>query len=207
MRIGVGADRGDGTNRAQARGGSGIASTVASARVLVSGGVFSTNACVLGKVYVDCNGNRVQDAGEPGIPGVRLYFEDGTNLTTDENGNYSICGLRPVTHALKVDPASLPSGSRLVTLSSRNAGNGDSLFVDLKDGELHRADFAEGSCTNKVMEQVTLRRAHGAVLAPLAPPVADHIGVDFESPAAGSAPACPATAPHAGGENCPVNPP
>jgi hypothetical protein len=42
------------------------------------GGVFATDACVLGKVFVDCNGNHVQDAEELGIPGVRLVMQDGT---------------------------------------------------------------------------------------------------------------------------------
>ncbi len=180
VRIAAGAERGDGTNRAQAFG-LGVASPVAIARVRISGGAFATDACVVGKIYVDCNGNRVQDAGEPGIPGVRLYFEDGTNLTSDENGNYSLCGQRPVTHVLKVDQTTLPAGSRLVVLSSRNAGDGDSVFVDLREGELHRADFAEGSCTNKVMEDVKRRHQHGAVLAPLPPTGRDHLGVDFES--------------------------
>jgi uncharacterized repeat protein (TIGR01451 family) len=181
LRVTAGAQRGNGTNLAQAVG-LGISSAVASARVQISGGAFDTSACVVGKIYVDCNGNRVQDAGEPGIPGVRLYFEDGTNLTSDENGNYSICGQRPITHVLKVDPTTLPAGSRLVTVSSRNAGDGDSLFVDLRDGELHRADFAEGSCTNKVMDDVHQRAHHGAILAPLPPMGREHVGVDFESP-------------------------
>ena len=178
--LGVGADRGDGINRAQAQG-VGAQSGVASARVLVApGGAFDTSACVVGKIYVDCNGNRVQDAGEPGIPGVRVYFEDGTNLTTDENGNYSLCGLRPVTHVIKVDRTTLPAGSRLVVLSSRNAGDGDSLFADLRNGELHRADFAEGSCTDKVMQDVK-RRQLPAMLAPLPPAGSEHTGIEFES--------------------------
>lgn len=179
VRLGVGANLGSGINRAQASG-VGAQSPVASAQVLVSGGAFDTSACVVGKIFVDCNGNRVQDPGEPGIPGVRLYFEDGTNLTSDENGNYSLCGLRPITHALKVDATTLPAGSRLVVLSNRNAGDGNSLFVDLRDGELHRADFAEGSCTNKVMEDVE-RRRHTPVLSPLPPAGKEHLGVDFES--------------------------
>jgi uncharacterized repeat protein (TIGR01451 family) len=184
VRIAAGADRGDGINRAQALG-IGVTSPVATAQVLITGGAFATQACVVGKIYVDCNGNRVQDAGEPGIPGVRLYFEDGTNLTSDENGNYSICGQRPITHVLKVDSTSLPAGSRLVVLSSRNAGDGDSLFVDLRDGELHRADFAEGSCTDKVMQDVQRRRQHGPVFAPLPAQGREHLGVDFESAPAG----------------------
>ena len=181
VRIGVGADRGDGINRAQAQG-PGAQSPTATAQVLITaGGAFDVHACVVGKIFVDCNGNRVQDAGEPGIPGVRVYFEDGTNLTSDENGNYSLCGLNPLTHVAKVDPITLPAGSRLVVISSRNAGDGNSLFVDLRDGELHRADFAEGSCTDKVMEDVRRRHQPGALLAPLPPAGREHVGVDFDS--------------------------
>jgi uncharacterized repeat protein (TIGR01451 family) len=180
VRVAAGAERGTGINKAQAVG-DGVTSSIATAQVQVSGGAFDTSACVVGKVYVDCNGNRVQDAGEPGIPGVRLYFEDGTNLTSDENGNYSICGQRPITHVLKVDSTTLPAGSRMVVVSSRNAGDGDSLFVDLRDGELHRADFAEGSCTDKVMEDVKRRRLHGPLLSPLPAAGREHMGVDFES--------------------------
>ena len=110
-----------------------------------------------------------------------MYFEDGTNLTSDENGNYSICGQRPITHVLKVDSTTLPAGSRMVVVSSRNAGDGDSLFVDLRDGELHRADFAEGSCTDKVMQDVKRRRLHGPLLSPLPAAGREHMGVDFES--------------------------
>jgi uncharacterized repeat protein (TIGR01451 family) len=200
VRIGVGADRGDGINRAQAQG-PGTQSPLATAQVLITaGGAFDVHACVVGKIFVDCNGNRLQDSGEPGIPGVRVYFEDGTNLTSDENGNYSLCGLNPVTHVLKVDPLTLPAGSRLVVLSSRNAGDGNSLFVDLRDGELHRADFAEGSCTDKVMEDVRRRHQSGALLAPLPAAGREHVGVDFDSrDSPVRAPAQPPT-PAAGGK-------
>jgi hypothetical protein len=55
------------------------------------------------------------------------------------------------------------------------------LFVDLRDGELHRADFAEGSCTDKVMQDVKRRRLHGPLLSPLPAAGREHMGVDFES--------------------------
>ena len=87
---------------------------------------------------------------------------------------------RPVTHVIKVDKTTLPAGSRLVVLSSRNAGDGDSLFADLRDGELHRADFAEGSCTDKVMQDVK-RRQLPATLAPVPPAGREHTGIEFES--------------------------
>ncbi len=165
VRLGVGADKGSGVNVAYVEAGP-TRSGATSAAVKVSGGVFSAEACVIGKVYVDCNQNKVQDSGEPGIPGMRLYMEDGTNVTTDENGQYSLCGVRAITHVLKIDPQSAPVGARFGITSSRNAGDPESLFIDLKNGELHRADFREQSCFPKVLEQVNQRRRLGPVYVP-----------------------------------------
>jgi hypothetical protein len=117
-------------------------------------------------VFVDCNNNHVQDNEELGIPGVRLYFSNGTWVISDSEGKYSYCGLTPQSHTLKVDPSTLPAGSRLTTSSNRNLGDADSLFLDLKNGELHRADFIEGSCSNPLLEQVKARRTQGEVRAP-----------------------------------------
>jgi len=182
VRVGVGAQQGDGVNRAQAHGCSidggcidpvsltpvpgSIPSNRAEYRVRVTGGVFTDEVCVLGKVFVDCNNNHVQDAEELGIPGVRLYFSNGTWVISDAEGKYSYCGLPPQSHTLKVDPSTLPVGARLTTSSNRNLGDADSLFLDLKNGELHRADFVEGSCSNPLLEQVKARRTQGEVRAP-----------------------------------------
>jgi hypothetical protein len=153
-------------------------------KVTVQGGVFTNDGCIVGKVYVDCDGNAMQSnesgSREVGIPGVRLVMLDGSFIVTDNEGKYSICGVKPQTHVIKVDRATMPKGSRLVPSSNRNAGVGDSLFVDMKGGELFRADFIEGSCTPEVMDQVKSRRAQGGPSAPetdrvlqqLAPPAA-----------------------------------
>ena len=143
-----------------------LASNEGRYHVDLSGGVFTTDACVLGKIFVDCNHNQVQDAEELGIPGVRLYFQDGSYLISDVEGKYSQCGLLPNSHVLKVDRSTLPRGARLVTSSNRNLGDANSLWLDLKNGELDRADFIEGSCSNTVLEQVKARRAQGEVRAP-----------------------------------------
>lgn len=184
VRVGVGSMQGDGINRARAHGcsidggcvdpatlapypnGGVVPSNPAEYRVIVSGGVFTDEGCVLGKIFVDCNVNHVQDREEIGIPGVRMYFEDGTWMVSDSEGKYSYCGLPPKSHTLKVDASTLPVGSRLTTSSNRNLGDADSLFIDLKNGELHRADFIEGSCSNPVMEQVKARRTQGEIRAP-----------------------------------------
>ena len=60
----------------------------------------------------------------------------------------------------------MPRGSRMTITSNRNTGDANSLFLDTKNGELIRADFAEGSCSNTVLEQVKARRTGGEVRAP-----------------------------------------
>ena len=50
----------------------------------------------------------------------------------------------------------------MVVTSNRNTGDAHSLFIDLKNGELHRADFAEGSCSAAVIDQVKARRGSGS---------------------------------------------
>ena len=179
VRVGVGAMQGDGVNRAQAHVcqrvdgcvdsvtllpiNGAVASNEGQYKVEVTGGVFTNDACVLGKVYVDCNNNHIQDPEELGIPGVRFYFSDGHFVVSDSEGKYSRCGISPRSHVLTADPSTLPKGSRLTTSSNRNLGDANSLFLDIKNGELHRADFIEGSCSNPVLEQVKSRRTQGEV--------------------------------------------
>ncbi|MFZ6748491.1 SdrD B-like domain-containing protein [Undibacterium sp. Ren11W] len=169
VRLGVGSMQGDGVNRVYAQcpyNSNQNCSNEARARVRVTGGVFTNNACITGAIYVDCNGNQIKDKEELGISGVRMYVEDGTFLISDSEGKYSYCGLSPKTHVLKVDQTTLPRGSRMVTSSNRNVGDANSLFLDLKNGELQRADFIEGSCSNTVLEQVKARRTQGEISAP-----------------------------------------
>ena len=167
VRLGVGAQQGDGINRAHVECPALPATTTVPCsnesqwEVDLRGGVFSEEGCVAGQVFVDCNYNSVKDGEELGIPGVRMYFENGTYMISDSEGKYSYCGLRPVTHVLKVDPSTLPTRSRMVTSSTRNTGDAGSLVVDMKNGELHRADFIEGSCNNEVVEQVKARKGQG----------------------------------------------
>ena len=127
---------------------------------------FENDACIVGKIFVDCNHNQLQEKGEFGIPGVRIYMEDGTYIISDAEGKYNLCGIRSQTHVLKIDSLTLPRGSRLNTSSNRNTGDAGSLFLDSKHGTLMRADFIEGSCAKAVLEQVRARRTQGEVHAP-----------------------------------------
>ena len=160
--IGPNALNGDGTNRVYAKDKDGNTSKEAAAVVKVSPGALISDAFIIGKVYMDCNRNGVQDPGERGVPGIRIYMEDGSFVVTDREGKYDFYGLTAKTHVLKLDRTTLPGGAELVLLDNRQAGDAGSRFADLKRGELHRADFAiadgNGACTQPLIEQIEKRK-------------------------------------------------
>ena len=198
--LSVNAMQGDGINRATASA-PGFGSNTATARVRVLGGVFSDRGFIVGTVFADCDRDRVQGPREPGIPGVRLYMEDGTSVVTDSEGKYSLYGISPRTHVMKLDDITMPLGSELIALNNRNAGDPSSRFVDVKKGEMVRADFAEGSCSPEVLQQIKARREKGetaqaelnraftGALAPIAPApaTAAPVGAASQGNIAGSA--------------------
>ncbi|MEC7120092.1 MAG: SdrD B-like domain-containing protein, partial [Pseudomonadota bacterium] len=165
VHIGPNAVTGDGINRVRASGSATsintpITSNEAQVKVKVSSGVFMDEALIIGKVYADCNRNGMQDSGERGVPGVRLYLEDGSFVVTDSEGKYSFYGVSAKTHVLKLDRTSLPADVELIEQSNRDAGVPGSRFVDLKRGELHRADFAMtdgmSDCSTALDEQIDI---------------------------------------------------
>lgn len=163
VRIGPGALQGDGVNRAQAysaRVATSLVSKVsniATATVQVLPGVFSDRGFVVGKVFADCNRDRLQNEGERGVPDVRLYMEDGTSVFSDKEGKFSLYNVRPQTHVLKVDTTTLPEGVQLEVLGTRNAGDAGSRFVDMKSGQLLQVNFAVDGCTPALDEEIERR--------------------------------------------------
>ncbi len=167
VRVSAGAIDGDGVNTASATGRTVNSSTVnsnsSSARVTISqDGVLDARGIVFGKVYVDANCDGIQHAGEWPIGGVKLYMEDGTWVITDGNGQYSLYGINPGNHVIKVDPVTLPEGITLKPVDNRHLADPGSRLVDLTTGEFHRADFV-ASCPkadiNYVFEQIQARNA------------------------------------------------
>ncbi len=160
-RIGADAAQGDGINRAQASNQAAprTKSNIATAQVQLQEGVFTTRGVIIGKVFLDKNHNRVQDAGEPGIPGVRLFIEDGSYVISDGDGKYSFYGVNPRTHILKLDKITLPKGAELEVLDTRNAGTAGTRFVDLKNSEMHKANFAVGNATPEILAQIAKLKA------------------------------------------------
>lgn len=95
-------------------------------------------------VWFDNNGNGVQDAGEPGVPGVtvRLFNADGTPAkdlngvdvpaqNTSANGGYLFTNLPPGSYYVIFDLTTLPTG---YTVTTPNAGSDDALDSDANPG-------------------------------------------------------------------------
>lgn len=145
--IGASSLGGDGINRATAvasnEQGKSLVSREAQWKIEVERGVMNTDGIIIGKVYHDINRDGIQqkEDGELGVAGVRIYMENGNFVVTDPEGKYNFYGVSAKTHVLKVDRTTIPHSTEMVTQSNRNAGDAGSRFVDLKYGELHRADF------------------------------------------------------------------
>lgn len=83
-------------------------------------------------VWEDLNGNHLQDASEPGIPGVQLILKDADGnvllvVATDANGMYEFRNLCAGDYTVEVDPGSVPPtlGPVLCDIGSDDAIDSD----------------------------------------------------------------------------------
>uniref|UniRef100_A0A832I1U3 DUF11 domain-containing protein n=1 Tax=Eiseniibacteriota bacterium TaxID=2212470 RepID=A0A832I1U3_UNCEI len=159
-RVGPGALDGDGVARAVATADT-TRSNEATARVVVTGGAFADEAMISGTVFVDRDRDGRRGPGEPGMPGVRVWLDDGTFAITDRDGRYSLYGLEPRARALRLDRLTLPAGAAALASDRRDFGTPGLRLADLQRGELHRADFpVAGDST--VLHAAAARAASGA---------------------------------------------
>lgn len=95
---------------------------------------------LLGRVFQDRNRNGAMDDHEEGVAGVRLVAVEGTTITTDAEGRFHVtCADLPSkysgsTFLLKLDPAALPTGFRILSENPR--------AVRLTAGKITRINFA-----------------------------------------------------------------
>ncbi len=94
---------------AEAAGGS-VRSDTATAWVRLRRGHAMQGRTLLGKVWLDEDGDGRQGPGERGIPGAGVWSADGEVVTTDREGRFSFRDLRPGTHVLRLDTLGLPAG-------------------------------------------------------------------------------------------------
>lgn len=142
----------------------------ATLRVSRDRGVFTDRGVILGTVYVDFNRNGIRDRYvggdgtqqmEPGIPGVRIYFENGAHVVTDIEGRYSMPGMSPRLHVAAVSVETLPEIVELVSTTTRDAMSPQSRFIRLRPGEVAGEYFAviprEGVSNADVLTELARR--------------------------------------------------
>lgn len=113
-------------------------SGTARATVRVVADPLFDQATLLGRVFEDKNRNGALDPGEPGIPDVGVLLDDGTYISTDEKGLYSVAGVTPGLETtgmrvVKIAMRDLPANAILTTP--------ESVFVTLTAGGMDKANF------------------------------------------------------------------
>lgn len=141
-KVGPGTAVGNAVNSARASANAGVlTSNTAQVAVRIREPLMSGQATLIGRVLEG-------DCGTPwkelkGVANARVLLEDGSYVVTDKDGQYHFNGVRPGTHVVQLDVASLPDGLEPVSCleNTRFAGRNFSQFVDVKGGALWRADF------------------------------------------------------------------
>ncbi len=138
----AGARPGEAINSANAVSATGIVSNTAKATVMVREDFFRSTTFLMGRVFTDGCGELEQGEAD-GLPGARIYLEDGAYVVTDEHGMFHFEGIRPGVHAVQLDLDSIPPQYEVAFCeeNTRFAGRAYSQFVDLQGGSLWRTDF------------------------------------------------------------------
>jgi uncharacterized repeat protein (TIGR01451 family) len=131
-------------NRAIARADDGSESNAASAAVVLREELFTSSTLLLGRIRAGTCA--ASGDGTDGVPGVRVYLEDGRYAVTDDEGKYHFEGVTPGSHVVQLDPITLPADVEPLHCDNRvrSAGNALSQFVDMRGGALGTADFVVG---------------------------------------------------------------
>jgi uncharacterized repeat protein (TIGR01451 family) len=137
--------RGDGENRAFSNGDrtdndQPVKDGPAVFRVRVDGGILSDGGTILGRVFVDKNFDGEQQNNEPGVPNAVVFLDDGTRITTDPNGLFSVPNVHPGYRSGVLDLSSLPGYTLAPNLYIKER-NSQSRLVRLEPGGMVRMNF------------------------------------------------------------------
>jgi uncharacterized repeat protein (TIGR01451 family) len=147
VRVGANAREGEQFNTAQGSGrltgGETVSTPTARTGVRVRRGVFSSQQLILGRVFEDANANGLFDKDERGLPGVRLYLNNGQSVITDSAGLYNFPVVNEGAQVLSLDPVTLPRGYSLAPGERRDERSWTRLLrTPLGGGAMLRQNFA-----------------------------------------------------------------
>lgn len=111
------------------------------AKIRVSPGIIADCGTIIGRVFEDKNFDGEQQPNEPGIANSVIILDDGTRITTDVNGLYSIANVLSGARTGVLDLTSIP-GYRFAPNHKVKERNSQSRLVRLAPGGLSRMNFA-----------------------------------------------------------------
>ena len=160
VEVGAGAPFGDAINAVYATTITGVMSNVSRATVEVIDDLLQSQTIIVGRVTAEAyespedeeneveadsenEGTDPPEESPEGVPGIRIYLEDGSYTITDENGMYHFDNVTPGVHVVQVDVETLPDKYEPSEgWNDRFAQRSYSQFVDLQAGSMWRADFS-----------------------------------------------------------------
>jgi uncharacterized repeat protein (TIGR01451 family) len=119
-----------------------LTSNTAHASVVVHEDLMQSKAILTGRVIVGPCADTASGA-QAGLLNARIFLEDGSYVLTDKKGFWHLDNIRPGTHVVQLDLASLPKGYEVLACehNDRFAGRSYSQFVNVRGGTVWQADF------------------------------------------------------------------
>jgi len=110
-------------------------------RLRIRPGIVADCGTIIGRVFEDKNFDGEQQPGEPGIPNAVVLLDDGTRITSDPNGLFSIANVLPGNRTGVLDLSSVP-GYTFAANRYVKERNSQSRLVHLEPSGLVRMNFA-----------------------------------------------------------------
>ena len=129
-------------------------------------GLLTAAGTLIGRVFVDRNGDGEMQRDEPGIANAIVVLDDGTQIVTDEKGLFSVANVASGPRIAALDLTSVP-GYRIAPGRLR-AHRGPSRLVRLMPGGLARINFGLAPLAS-VPKRQSSRAASHAANAPVPP--------------------------------------
>ena len=104
-------------------------------------GLLTDTGTLLGRVFWDKNFDGEQQRDEPGIASAVVILDDGTRITTDANGLFSLANVTSGPHVGVLDMTSL-EGYTLAPNRRFRERNSPARFIRLQSGGMSRLNFA-----------------------------------------------------------------
>jgi len=142
--IGPDALRGDGRNVALVSAlvnGAAVRGGPASVTIALQPGILESCGTIVGRVFVDLNGDGAQEPGEAGVPHAVVVLDDGTRIETDQDGMFHMACTHPGWRTGTLDFQSVPgyaTAPNLIRLDKTTA----TVTVQLEPGGMARMNFA-----------------------------------------------------------------